>query len=481
MSRRFPPERPASFQVEGHFHDRSGATYEVKGRLTVTADNEANIEGRANTATTGEFAAPTRGNFQGRLDDETEVELPVAHLDRMDIRWGHIGSGWSTRLSALGHVDFVSQRAANEDALDVYVTVWWTLSHSSLLWHAAKRFFTYESDRMSAAGISAEALQREIGARPNPCTWDIKGRQFEIGWFEEICTASADVASYPVRATRFVPRARASTRFRGTGAELRAEFERIGTVLEGLLSCIGFLQAGRVHWYERTEEGCRDNPAPPPTRTFVHKVARLLIGRIPEAARDSVRARLWAKEFVTHAPTLVGRFAEGEPFTSAALDAYLLAGEAEHWPSRLLLLSTALESLKELFLRSQDQRGVLANDHWSELLAALECKLGQSWREAFGPKDVRGLIKSKMRELNRPSYRRTLEAMVAGWGVPIDDLPDPFAFIKLRDALVHTGQVPDGDYEVLAQATGTVSALFERLMAAWLEVPIAGSTTLGTP
>jgi len=88
-------------------------------------------------------------------------------------------------------------------------------------------------------------------------------------------------------------------------------------------------------------------------------------------------------------------------------------------------------------------------------------------------------MKSKLRELNRPTYRQTLEAMVADWGVALDALDEPFAFISLRDLLVHTGQVPNDDYDALAKATATATALFERLMAAWLQVPIAGSDTLG--
>ena len=482
MSRRFPPIRPSSFQVEGAFHDRGGAGFSVDGRLTVTVDNDAVIEGGVTVATGEDFTAPTVGSFHGRLDDGIHVEFASAHVDQLSIRWGSIGSGWSICLSAIGHVDWVACRPEDEDVLDVDVTVWWTLTHSALLWHAAKPFFKFESDRMAAAGVTAEVRQRAIESpRPNPCAWDIEGVRFEIGWFEEHYAVEDRVTRYPVRATRFVPRAKASTRFCGTGAGLRDELNRIDTVLERLLACIGFLQEGRVRWYERTEDAEASHSSLSPAHVPKYRCARLLVGRFPEAALDSRRALLCAQALVAHAPTLVQRFSAGEPFTSAALDAYLLAREAQRWPSRLLLLSTALESLKELFLRTQGQRGILADDHWSGLQAALESQLKQGWKDAYGPKELRGLIKSKMRELNRPSYRQTLEAMVAAWGVALDGLTDPFGFIKLRDALVHTGQVAEADHDALGKATGTAGALFERLMAAWLQLPVTGSDGLGTP
>ncbi len=480
MSRRFPPERPASFQVDGEYYNSGGVTYTVDGRLMVTADNEAQIEGRATLATAGEFFAPTGGTFHGRLNDGTEVELPQAHLDHINIRSGQIGSGWSIRLSALSHVDWVFQRATHEDALDVDVTIWWTLTHSALLWHAAKRFFNFEQDRMAAAGVTPSALQETMAtSRPNPCSWSIAGIDLEIGWFEEKHPVTDELTRYPMRATRFVPRAKASTRFHGSGASLIGELGRAQATLDRLLSCVGFLQADRVLWYERTEEVEVDNPTPPPARGTVHRCARLLVGRFPEASRDSRRALMAVPLVVDHAPGMVDRFAAGEPFTSAALDAYLLAGEAHHWPSRLILTSTALESLKELFLRSQPQRGILAAEHWSEVQKGLEAQLKQVWKDDYGPKQLRGSMKAKLRELNRPTYRQTLEAMGADWGVSLDGLNDPFAFISLRDSLVHTGQVPNDDYEALAKATTAATVLFERLLAAWLQIPIAGSDTLG--
>jgi hypothetical protein len=478
MSRRFPPERPTAFQVEGEYRDSGGATYTVAGRLMVTANNEAQIEGRATLATAGECFAPTGGTFHGRLDDGTEIALPHARLDHMNIRWGHIGSGWSTRLSALSHVDWVSQRAAHEDELDTDVTVWWTLTHSTLLWHAAKRFFSFDNDKMAALGVSPQALQHAMESpRPNPCRWNIAGIDFEIGWFEEKFAAADELTRYPVRATRFVPRARARTRFHGSSAGLLRELERAQAMLDRLLTCVGFLQADRVLWYERTEEAEVDNPTPPPARGTVHRCARLLVGRFPEASRDSLRALKAAPLVVDHAPRMVDRFAAGEPFTPAALDAYLLARETHHWPSRLILTSTALESLKELFLRSQPQRGILPDEHWSEVQKGLEAQLKQGWKDGYGPKQLRGPMKAKLRELNRPTYRQTLEAMVEDWGVSLDGCDDPFAFIGLRDSLVHTGQVPNDDYEALAKATTASTELFERLVAAWLRISIAGSDT----
>lgn len=75
-----------------------------------------------------------------------------------------------------------------------------------------------------------------------------------------------------------------------------------------------------------------------------------------------------------------------------------------------------------------------------------------------------------LRELNRPSYRQTIESMVDAWGVSLDGLADPLAFISVRDSVGHTGQVPGGDDQGLAVAVNALEALFERMMASWLHI-----------
>jgi hypothetical protein len=101
------------------------------------------------------------------------------------------------------------------------------------------------------------------------------------------------------------------------------------------------------------------------------------------------------------------------------------------------------------------------------------------WKEEYGDKSLRGQMKAKMAALNRPSYRRTIEAMIAEWNVSLVGLDDPLSFIDLRDTLVHTGQVPNDDCERLAALTITLEALFERMIAAWLGVKMNEHNVLG--
>lgn len=471
MTKRVPPERPASYNVEGEYRERDGAAFRVQGRLTVSPENEAVIEGSALLSTAGPIFGHPAGSFHGHLEDGTEIELPHAHLEQLHDRWGDIGSGKTIRLSASGHVDWTSLRAAFEEVLSVDVTISWTLTQSALLWDVAKRYFTFEQDRMSAIGLSHRDVQRAMATpSPNPCMWILDGVGFEVGYFEEKHPLADEFTRYPVRATRFVPQAIAKSRFTGTGSQLVAELARVQSLLDRLLDVIAFLQACRMDWYERTENVEVENPSPPPARGTVHHAARLLVGRFPGTAHDYRRARENGPRLVAHAPAMVQRFGEGEPLVSTAVDVYMLARDAHHVPSRLLLLSTAVESLKELYLRGQPERGTLSDAHWSQVQKALELHLRDViWKDEYGEKALRGRIKSKMRDLNRPSYRTTLDAMIDAWGVSLDGLVDPFAFIPLRDALVHTGQVPSNDNDALARATRTLETLFVRLMTGWLE------------
>ncbi len=291
------PKRPWSKSIQGEFHASSGATYGIEGRASLSEANDLTIEGYTTSASSGTWAAPVSGSFQGSFDDGSELSLPYVHVEHMNVRFGSLGGGWEFRLAALGHGDWQQVRAAGSDPETTSIRVTWTLSHAPLLWHAAKKFYYYDGDRMAAVG--------------------------------------------------------------------------------------------------------------------------------------------------TH-----------------------------DWPARLLLLSTALESLKALYLRGRDGRRA-SSPHQREILESLRAHLRSIWKDEYGTNLERSLIMQRMADVFRPTYRATLEGMVRDWNVPLDGLDDPFGFIRLRNTVTHTGQVPGDNYQELADATDTLEALFERTMGCWLELPAA--------
>lgn len=472
MLRRFPPSRPATFPVEGTFCDAGGATFEIEGRLEVTADNAIGIDGQIVDSTAGEFLSARGGHFRGVLGDGTKVTVPDAKIVDVNLSFGPPASGQSARVAALSRVEITSVQAAYDDDRDVDVRVWWTLTHSTLLWHEAKRSYTHELERLHALNLSSEAISTILNTpRPNSCLWELAGIEFEIGWYEEKYPTPDLVTRYPVRATRFVPRACARFQVHGSNVALLAELDRAQVTLDRLLSCVSFLQRGRVLWYERTQRAEPTQGSTSQELAQVHRTECLLPGRLPAASRESLRAMRNSGTLVRNAATMVARFAAGEPFTAAAVDVYLLACEAQHWPSKLILASTAIESLKELFLREQPHRGILEHQQWTDLERSLSEHIKRSWKEEYGEASRRGDVKAKLRELNRPSYRTTLSAMAAAWGVSFDGVDEPFAFISARDAVVHTGHAPNHDLDALAEATLAALEVFERLMSAWLHLP----------
>lgn len=478
------PKRPASLPIEGTYEDRGGATYGVRGRVLVTEDNDLVVEGTTTTISAGEFGAPTGGTFRGRLEDGSEIVLAHAGLDNMNIRWGNLGAGWDLRIVGLGQADWILQEAGHEDATETSLRIDWTITHSPLLWNAAKRFFNFELDKMAAVGLSPSDVQEAIRKpRPNACSWTINDFECEVGFFEEKRPVPDAVTNYPVTGSRFVPRIKVSAQPASrTGQDVLDRLDEAQRVVDALLGCVGFLGGTAVHWYERHEQAETSPPQGARSPTVQHRAARLRLRRFPDPGpSQSRRARALAPVLPKQAVAMVERYRAGAPFTEASIDAYLLARQTPHWPSKLLLLSTALESLKELFLLHQPQRGILDDDHWKAVRRGLEAHLKKElWKVEYGDKTVRGQVKAKMGELNRPSYRQTIEAMVGACGVSLDGLEDPFAFISVRDSVVHTGQVPEGDYECLAVAVNTLEALFERLMGAWLHVETDHSV-LGAP
>lgn len=472
------PARPVSRFVEGTYRDAGGMAIQVRGQLTLSIENQVSVDGSGTILAGGQLYTPSGGAFEGRLDDGTMVNIAHAVPGGLNLRTGGIGSGRRLELAALGSVEWSRPRASHHEPIETDLVITWLITHSPLLWQTAKHFHYYPWNKLTALGLDAG---RVSPPRPNVCRWTLDSVDFEIAFHEEKFPMEDAVTHYPVSSTRYVPRVEARISRVLTGPQLLDEVERAQVLLGRLLSCLGFLEGAKVLGYERSEKGEVVDPTPPHRRGYVHQAVRTWLGRIPEPPPDNrVRSHVNGDLFATQAETMVSRLAAGEPFTSAAVDTYLLALDSHDGPSRLLLLSTALESLKELFLRSRPQTGLVAEVHWRAIRTGLEKHLsGSLWREEYGSSDLRGQMKAKMGELNRPSYKQTIQDMIGAWGVSMEGLDDPLAFIEARNLLVHTGQVRDGDYDRLARVTTVLQALFERLMAAALGLHLTDFQGLG--
>lgn len=458
----FLPDRPGSIAVEGVLRGEDGGRLAITGRLQLPDDNQVRLEGEL-TSQAGSGAFPMFARFAGRTASGATASVEHAQFT------GSL-TGGPVVVIPNSPVEVAAVRAPEQSTVTSAIKVTWTLAHSALLWRAARRNFVWSSDRLRAAGLAFGAIAARSADRESACRWEVDGATFEVVFQEESQAQAAHPLHFEVQGSRFVSRLTAKVPPEArSGTGLLARIAALNRTAERLLHLAGFMGGGHVVWYQRVEEAFVPVEVGP-VREFHHRVAHLNPGDAP-APGDSWRAMGLSDTFARHTPAAIERLSLGEPFVSAAIDTYLLARNTRDWPGKLILFSTALESMKALWLRSQPHEGILSDAQFAGASNAVKTALKAHLTGAGVGPEVREQMYAKLRDLNRPSYASALRGMIAHWAVPMAGLTDPLAFVKTRDCLIHTGAVPNGDSQELVQQTEALERLVERVIGTWLGLP----------
>jgi hypothetical protein len=92
-------------------------------------------------------------------------------------------------------------------------------------------------------------------------------------------------------------------------------------------------------------------------------------------------------------------------------------------------------------------------------------KLKKTIKTVVSDEELQSLIIEKLRELNRPSFRRKLEAVLAYYNVKWDDIYEngnEFKFINIRNLLFHSNQ--DLNFSIVYNELIRLRSIFERIV-----------------
>ncbi|MDH3889573.1 MAG: hypothetical protein OEV49_00690 [candidate division Zixibacteria bacterium] len=148
-----------------------------------------------------------------------------------------------------------------------------------------------------------------------------------------------------------------------------------------------------------------------------------------------------------------------------ALESWHQARLQTNTTNQFLLLFVCLEKLKDLYARKAGLLQIQSDAEYIKLASAIDGVLGDCIAE---PK-IRRQVSSKLRELNRPTFRSVLQRMLDHYKVPWRDLYPPDAklgFIRTRDTLLHSTDPvpPDRLYNDMERVQAIVDRLLLRLL-----------------
>lgn len=243
------------------------------------------------------------------------------------------------------------------------------------------------------------------------------------------------------------------------------EAEELG---EAILKILGFFSRHRLDWYAQAirvgKPEYHSHNLPQYARTR-YRVWTTMQHTSPDERRAMLRVETVKTQLTTMLDRLGALKPDEQSLVDAALSSYFVAVATKDQWIRFMMLMTALESLKALYLRGD---GVSLKENCSNadlvtLKEILKCTIKKTG--IVNDKLRRDRMYAKLGELQRPPFRAALKAMLKAWNVESCDLRiKDFKFIKVRDTMVHQGTIPEEfDWIEFRRVTDDLEQLIERV------------------
>lgn len=429
-------DRPFSsvVAVSGRTLDGFGMTFE-SGRITVTCENECNVAGFP-SGYSGGLIEP--GEFRGATPDGWCLHL--RGVRSIGIRSGQIQDATVSPSSMSVWLETMPEGPG--EASEYEITVEWLVSHAPVLWEVARQPLSVPAGFLTLIGMDYEKFIDILGTRPG-MTLDVSPGTTTAYYSESRDDERVGNLSALERTTRRDARlAFHAVQVASDAAEIHETLRRVSEHTDALLTAISFLGGNRTLWYERRERvrlrGDRARAQP------VHRLTEYVFGNFPPTRVRSAVSPQLVRHVIAHAGDGVrGVLEHGEPIT-ASIETYLQALTARDGATQLLLLSTALETLKSAHLDRSGRTSLVNDLAFKRIRKELARSLKAEWRDADGDSTVRSQMSAHLGQLNRPAYRSVIEGMARDLGLELDPSDgDPLAFIPIRNEYVHTGRIAD--------------------------------------